>query len=392
MPTRAPRCRTPRPSPAPASDGRRTRLLAVGPPQVRTKEQLAQALRRPNRDPTAGSAVGYHASVAEIGPRAARRPRRHAGPDPAPQRRDVDPELGGAVPRRPRRSSGRTAAQRRRLGGRPAAPGDGARRHHRPPRRLRRHRNHRRHTGSHRRRRGRCRWRIGAVRSRSDCTSSRRVSASCTTTGSTSTSSSAAGRSPRRRRPGRAALCHPRPAGRRARRIAFGGRPSARPDRTRRCRPRRHGRRPGGRRGHRRHPAQLRRRTRRALSARRAADEHPQLWRVASLLRAGIPMAASTDAPFGGMDPWAAMRAAVHRTTAGETFSAPTSGSPPRRRCACFSVTRPPVGAAHGRGRSAGRPDGAHAGRTPVETLASDMVATTIVGGRVSLSAGCGGR
>ncbi|HEV7850899.1 MAG TPA: amidohydrolase family protein, partial [Mycobacterium sp.] len=44
--------------------------------------------------------------------------------------------------------------------------------------------------------------------------------------------------------------------------------------------------------------------------------EHPQLWRVASLMRAEIPLAASTDAPFGGMDPWAAMRAAVHRTTA----------------------------------------------------------------------------
>ena len=113
------------------------------------------------------------------------------------------------------------------------------------------------------------------------------------------------------------------------------------------------------------------------------ADEHPQLWRVASLLRAGIPLAASTDAPFGGMDPWAAMRAAVHRTTAGETSSAPTSGSPPRRRCACFSATRPPVGATHRRRRSAGRPHGAQTGRR-TETLASDHGATTIVGGQVS--------
>jgi predicted amidohydrolase YtcJ len=43
--------------------------------------------------------------------------------------------------------------------------------------------------------------------------------------------------------------------------------------------------------------------------------EHDQLWRVASLLRAGVPVALSTDMPFGGDDPWAAMRAAVHRTT-----------------------------------------------------------------------------
>ena len=45
------------------------------------------------------------------------------------------------------------------------------------------------------------------------------------------------------------------------------------------------------------------------------AAEHEQLWRVASLLRAGVPVALSTDMPFGDGDPWAAMRAAVHRTT-----------------------------------------------------------------------------
>ncbi|GAA2549694.1 amidohydrolase family protein [Mycolicibacterium diernhoferi] len=47
------------------------------------------------------------------------------------------------------------------------------------------------------------------------------------------------------------------------------------------------------------------------------ADEHPQLWRLASLLDAGIPVALSTDMPFGEGDPWAAMRAAVHRRTPG---------------------------------------------------------------------------
>ncbi len=44
-------------------------------------------------------------------------------------------------------------------------------------------------------------------------------------------------------------------------------------------------------------------------------DEHHQLWRVASLIAAGIPVAMSTDFPFGDPDPWAAMRAAVGRTT-----------------------------------------------------------------------------
>ena len=46
------------------------------------------------------------------------------------------------------------------------------------------------------------------------------------------------------------------------------------------------------------------------------ADEHHQLWRVASLLAADVRVALSTDMPFGDADPWAAMRAAVRRTTA----------------------------------------------------------------------------
>jgi predicted amidohydrolase YtcJ len=45
-------------------------------------------------------------------------------------------------------------------------------------------------------------------------------------------------------------------------------------------------------------------------------DEQHQLWRVASLIAAGIPVAMSTDFPFGDLDPWAAMRAAVRRETA----------------------------------------------------------------------------
>jgi len=45
------------------------------------------------------------------------------------------------------------------------------------------------------------------------------------------------------------------------------------------------------------------------------AAEHAQLWRVASLLDAAVPVALSTDMPFGHSDPWTAMRAAVYRTT-----------------------------------------------------------------------------
>jgi predicted amidohydrolase YtcJ len=46
------------------------------------------------------------------------------------------------------------------------------------------------------------------------------------------------------------------------------------------------------------------------------AAEHHELWRLASLKRAEVKVALSTDMPFGEGDPWASMRAAVGRTTA----------------------------------------------------------------------------
>lgn len=49
------------------------------------------------------------------------------------------------------------------------------------------------------------------------------------------------------------------------------------------------------------------------------AAQHHDLWRVASLMAAGVPVALSTDTPFGDGDPWASMRAAVHRRTPGGT-------------------------------------------------------------------------
>ncbi|MEW5811140.1 MAG: amidohydrolase family protein [Actinomycetota bacterium] len=57
--------------------------------------------------------------------------------------------------------------------------------------------------------------------------------------------------------------------------------------------------------------------------------EHHELWRVATLYEAGVPMALSTDAPFGAPDPWAAMRAAVtRRTRSGAVLAADEKVSP----------------------------------------------------------------
>jgi predicted amidohydrolase YtcJ len=119
------------------------------------------------------------------------------------------------------------------------------------------------------------------------------------------------------------------------------------------------------------------------------ADEHSQLWRVASLLKANVEVALSTDMPFGQGDPWAAMRAAVHRATpsgavlnASECISARKAltmflgwpGRPGRARVVetgqpgdlCV-LTQPPAAA--------------------LAELDAGMVAATVIGGEVAYAA-----
>lgn len=45
-------------------------------------------------------------------------------------------------------------------------------------------------------------------------------------------------------------------------------------------------------------------------------EDHGDLYRCASLRAAGIPLGLSSDAPYGPLDPWAVMRAAIERRTA----------------------------------------------------------------------------
>ena len=67
---------------------------------------------------------------------------------------------------------------------------------------------------------------------------------------------------------------------------------------------------------HGRDPTQLRRRARRPVPRRRARRRTPRAVAGGLAAGAGVKVALSTDMPFGDGDPWAAMRAAVHRTTA----------------------------------------------------------------------------
>lgn len=55
----------------------------------------------------------------------------------------------------------------------------------------------------------------------------------------------------------------------------------------------------------------------------------PLLYRQASFIKAGIPLAAGSDAPFGSLDPWLAMRAAISRQTAeGQSIGAEEALTP----------------------------------------------------------------
>ncbi|KOU58924.1 hypothetical protein ADK57_35060 [Streptomyces sp. MMG1533] len=49
--------------------------------------------------------------------------------------------------------------------------------------------------------------------------------------------------------------------------------------------------------------------------ARVEPEDRPDLWRYAGLLRAGVKVAAGSDAPYGDPDPWAGLRAAAERLT-----------------------------------------------------------------------------
>ena len=115
------------------------------------------------------------------------------------------------------------------------------------------------------------------------------------------------------------------------------------------------------------------------------AGEHHELWRVASLRRAGVPVALSTDAPFGEADPWAAMRAAVHRRSASGAILGEAECVSAREALTMFlgEADRPAVP----RAVEAGAPgDLCVLSAAPTETLGeldAAMVAATIIAGEL---------
>ena len=112
-----------------------------------------------------------------------------------------------------------------------------------------------------------------------------------------------------------------------------------------------------------------------------APEDLPDLWRLRSLIDAGVGVAAGSDAPFGGADPWAVMRAATRRpaglgpgeavapeTAIGLFLGSPSTPSEPRLvapgAAADLVLLRCPPREAAG-------------------SLGSDLVAATIIDGAV---------
>jgi predicted amidohydrolase YtcJ len=119
------------------------------------------------------------------------------------------------------------------------------------------------------------------------------------------------------------------------------------------------------------------------------AAEHDQLWRVASLLRANVAVALSTDMPFGRPDPWAAMRAAVYRTTPNGSLLGPDERVSARTALNMFFGY--PDEPARPRSIQPGEPGDLCVLSVPPDAALAEldvgMVAATIVGGQIAYAA-----
>jgi predicted amidohydrolase YtcJ len=108
-------------------------------------------------------------------------------------------------------------------------------------------------------------------------------------------------------------------------------------------------------------------------------DDLPDLWRLRSLLDAGVDVAAGSDAPFGNEDPWHVMRAAVHRPA---PFRADEAVSPARALGLFLGEPAAPgVRRLVATGRQADLTLLRAGPAEVLDSLASDLVAATFIGG-----------
>jgi predicted amidohydrolase YtcJ len=119
-----------------------------------------------------------------------------------------------------------------------------------------------------------------------------------------------------------------------------------------------------------------------------APEDLPDLWRLRSLIEAGVGVAAGTDAPFGGADPWAVVRAATRRPA----DLGPREAVDPATAIRLFLGS--PTAPARPRAVAPGTPADLVLLRCPPpeasRSLASDLVAATFVDGSLVYRDGSG--
>jgi predicted amidohydrolase YtcJ len=114
--------------------------------------------------------------------------------------------------------------------------------------------------------------------------------------------------------------------------------------------------------------------------------DHADLYRAHSLVEAGIRCALSSDAPYGPLDPWTVIAAAVHRSTPSGHIVSPAERLNPRQALTAYlgKLTDP---GGPPRQTAVGAPADLVLLRTPqAEALAqpsADLVAATLIGGAV---------
>jgi predicted amidohydrolase YtcJ len=116
------------------------------------------------------------------------------------------------------------------------------------------------------------------------------------------------------------------------------------------------------------------------------ADDLPHLYPCAGLLRRGIPVGGSTDAPFGPADPWVAVAAAVERRTAAGLTLGPDERLEPERALGLFLTPPEDPGGSPRRIVAGSRADLCLLDVPLREALlapSSSHVALTVIGGRI---------
>jgi predicted amidohydrolase YtcJ len=118
-------------------------------------------------------------------------------------------------------------------------------------------------------------------------------------------------------------------------------------------------------------------------------DEHRDLYRCRSLLAAGVPVALSSDAPYGPLDPWAVIAAAVTRRTSAGRVVTDDERLEPRQALEAY-LAGPAAPGTPRRIRAGATADLVLLDRSRTAVLAepdAGAVRTVLIGGRVSYTA-----